>query len=71
MDIRFSIKVAWKISLKTNQNRGKRRFIDLFHGVIFFQRGPETLHASPCMDIKWNSPLCSGGTGFDPYSPTK
>ena len=57
MEVRFSIDIVWKISLKTNQSPRKLEFMDLPHGILFFQGTPGILHPFPCMDIKWNSPL--------------
>ena len=57
MEVWFSIQIAWKISLKTNQSPGKRKVADLPYGTLFFQGRPGILHPSPCMDIKWNSPM--------------
>ena len=41
--------------LKTNSSPGKFEFIDLTHGISFFQEWPGILHPSLCMDIKWNT----------------
>ena len=30
---------------------GKLEFMDLPHGILFFQERPGILHPSPCMDI--------------------
>ena len=48
-----------KNSLKTNSSPRKLEFMDLPHGIPFFQGRPGILHPSLCMDIKWNSPMFS------------
>ena len=47
MEVWFSIQIAWKVSLETNQIHGKREFMDLPHGILSFQGRPRALH----MDI--------------------
>ena len=60
MGVWFSIDVTWKFSLKTNQGHGKLEFMDLPHGILFFQGMLGILHPPPCMDIKKNSPILYG-----------
>ena len=55
MEVWFSIQIAYNISLTTYQTPGKLKFMDLPHGILFFQGRPGVLHPSPCMDIKCNS----------------
>ena len=57
MEVWFSYQIAWKISFETNQRPGKLEFMDLPHGILSFKEGPGISHPSPCMDIKWNSPM--------------
>ena len=38
----------------------KLQFMYLPHGILFCKGLPGILHPSPCMDIKWNSPMTIG-----------
>ena len=59
MEVRLSIQVGSKYSLISNGSPGLLEFMDLPHGIQFFQGRQRILHPLPCMDIKWNNLLQS------------
>ena len=50
MEVWFSMKIAWKISLETNQSPRKLKFTDLPYGILLFQGRRRILLPSACMD---------------------